>query len=286
MIRRFFQGIKNTLGFIQNHFKAMIFLLILYLIFAPSPQSTAPAPNLAQVDLSGMILDHTEVTTKLQQLNDDESIKGILLNVNSPGGMVPPSIEIAQAIKRIEKPVIAYASGTMASGSYYSSIYADMIIANPGSLIGSIGVIFDGMNVGELMDKVGVAPQTIKAGKYKEVGTPKRKWSEYERQELQQVADDVYEMFITDVAGARGLDVDNHQAYADAHIFTPKRALEQGLIDKIATMYDAKKTLEDLSGVQEARWKEKDKFEKLLERLETSFHTFLSSYHTQLKAML
>lgn len=284
MIRNFFTGIKNILSFIQNHFKAMIFLLILFLIFAPSGKAPTTPANLVKIDLVGMIVGSEEITKKIKDANEDENIKGILLNVNSPGGMVPPSIEIAEAIKRVEKPVIAYASGTMASGSYYASIYADKIYANPGSLIGSIGVIFEGMNFEKLLDKVGVAPQTVKVGKYKEAGTPLRKWSEAERDELEMIANDVYEKFIADVAQARDLNVSNHTEFADAHVFNAYRAKEKGLIDVVATMYDAKKELEKLSGVTEPKWKEKDKIDKFLERLEGSFFQFLTTNFNGLKA--
>lgn len=262
----------------------MIFLLILFLIFAPSSTPTKAPANLVKVDLTGMIISSEEVVKKIEEANKDANIKGILFDVNSPGGMVPPSIEIAQAIKRVKKPVIAYSSGTMASGSYYASIYADKIYANPGSIVGSIGVIFEGMNAAELLDTIGIDPQTIKIGKYKEVGTPKREWNEAERQELQTIAKDIYDMFISDVAKARELDVNNHHQYADAHIFTALRAKQKGLIDEVGTMYDAKKALESLSGVQEPRWKEKDKIDRFLERLEASVHQFLSSYFNGFKA--
>jgi len=284
MIKSFFQGIKKTLGFIQNHFKAMLFLLILFLIFAPPTKPPAPPSNLIQIDLTGMIVSHEDIVEKLQNAADNKHIKGILLNVNSGGGLVPPSIEIAQTIKRIDKPIIAYASGTMASGSYYASIYADKIVANPGSIIGSIGVIFEGMNFEKLLETIGVAPQTVKVGKYKEAGTPKRSWSEYERAELETIANDIYEMFVKDVADARGLDANNHESFADAHIYTAARAKEHGLIDEVATMYEAKKMLEALSGVDEPRWKEKDRFERLMERFELRVMSLLSSYLYGLKA--
>jgi len=284
MIKSFFRGIKSTLGFIQNHFKAMLFLLIVFLIFAPSTKPPAPPSNLIQIDLTGMIVSHEDVVEKLQNAANNKHIKGILLNVNSGGGLVPPSIEIAQTIKRIDKPIIAYASGTMASGSYYASVYADKIVANPGSIIGSIGVIFEGMNFEKLLETIGVAPQTVKVGKYKEAGTPKRSWSEYERAELETIANDIYEMFVNDVADARELDASNHESFANAHIYTAARAKEHGLIDEVATMYEAKKMLEVLSGVDEPRWREKDRFEQLLERFELRVINLLSNYSHGLRA--
>jgi protease-4 len=266
MVRKFFDGIKATLGFIQNHFKALIFLLILFLLFAPSSKAPVNPANLVQIDISGMILSAEETVAQIDAANEDSNIKGIFINVNSPGGMVPPSIEIAHAIKRADKPVIAYASGTMTSGSYYASIYADKIYANPGSLVGSIGVIFEGMNFEKMLETLGVAPQTVKTGTYKEAGTPMRSWSEAERNELQTIADDVYAMFINDVAQARGLDVADHAEFADAHIFNAYRAKEKGK-------------------VTEPRWKEKDRFEKFMEKFESRFSSFLTTYFNGLKAV-
>jgi protease-4 len=103
-------------------------------------------------------------------------------------------------------------------------------------MVGSIGVIMQGVNTKELMDKIGISTQTVKAGKYKESGTPTRKWFDYEEKQLQGVIDDTYYMFISDVASARNLDVKNHTLFADAKIFTSKQAKEVGLIDEVATL--------------------------------------------------
>ncbi|XPV53190.1 MAG: signal peptide peptidase SppA [Halarcobacter ebronensis] len=163
--------------------------------------------NLQKIELSGPIMDSTKVLEQVNQAKEDNNIKGVLFVVNSPGGAVAPSVEIAYAIKELKelKPVVAYASGVMASGSYYASIWANKIIANPGSMVGSIGVIFQGANVEELMHKIGVKTQTVKVGKYKEAGTPTRAWENFEKAELEKVIDDTYDMFITDVGSARGL---------------------------------------------------------------------------------
>ena len=116
-IKQFFSPFAATMRYIQNHFKAMLFLLILFLVFSPSEAELEPA-NLAQIKLDGVIMDATIVVQQLEKAREDKSIKGVLFVVNSPGGAVPPSIEIMEAIKRLkkEKPVIAYAAGTIASG--------------------------------------------------------------------------------------------------------------------------------------------------------------------------
>ena len=138
-VKAFFSPFFAVMKFIQEHFKAMLFLLLLFLIFSPEGGELKPA-NLAEIKLEGIIMDASLVVEQLEEAREDKHIKGVLFVINSPGGAVPPSIEIMEAVKRLgqQKPVIAYAAGTIASGSYYASIYANEIYANPGSMVGSI----------------------------------------------------------------------------------------------------------------------------------------------------
>ena len=181
------------------------------------------------------------------------------------------------AIKRLKtkKPVVAYAAGTMASGSYYASIWASRIVANPAATIGSIGVIMEGLNIKGLIDRIGVKPQIVKAGKYKEAGTPFREWTPEERREIETHVLDIYRMFVNDVAKARSLDPTHPETFADAKIFIAEKAKRVGLIDQIGSIEDAKSLTKTLSGVKEARWKEKSKWEQYIESLtEQTARTF------------
>lgn len=283
-IKKLFYPIGATLNYIQNHFKAMVFVLILFLIFAPSEEANLNPVNLQQIKLVGPIFDAAEVVEKIDKAREDKKIKGVLLDVNSPGGAVAPSVEIAYAIKRLKevKPVIVYASGTIASGSYYASIWANEIIANPGSMIGSIGVVMQGADVSELMDKIGIKTQSIQAGKYKKVGTGDREWKDYEVKELEKVIYGVYDMFTKDVADARGLEYEKRDVYADAHIFTASQAKEVGLVDTIGVRYDAKKKLETLSGVAFPEWSKEDKFDKLMKKLTATTSASIHTYFPEL----
>lgn len=264
-IFRFFKGIFD---FIQNYFKTVVFLTILFLFLLPSGEIT-PRANLAHIELSGPIVDIRPVLEKIDEARKDPFIKGVLIAVDSPGGAVAPSVELAYAIKELKelKPVVAYASGTMASGSYYASIWSNKIIANPGSMIGSIGVIFQSFNVEELISKLGIKTQTAKIGKYKESGTPFREWEEYEKEELNKVISQTYDMFVADVSLARGLEPQNHQSFADAHIFTAFGAKEVGLIDEVGTISLAQKELMALSGVSDPIWTQEDKFEQFFNKI-------------------
>ncbi len=265
--KKLFYPITATLEFIQKYFKSLIFILILILILAPAGTESVKPPNLAKVDLVGPIMDSSKIVKQLDELANEKSIKGVLFVVNSPGGAVAPSVEIALALKRLKekKPVVAYAAGTMASGSYYASIWADRIVANPAATIGSIGVIMEGMNIKGLIDKIGVKPQVVKAGKYKEAGTPFREWTKDERKEIETHVFDIYKMFVEDVAKARSLDPKHPEKFADAKIFIAKKAKEAGLIDEIGSIKKAEALTKTLSGVTEARWKEKSRFEQYME---------------------
>lgn len=270
--RVLFSPIIAILDFITKYFKTIVFLTIIYFIVAPSDEKLTDVnshANLQKIELTGPIMDVSKTLEDIQKAKEDKNIKGILFVVNSPGGAVAPSVELAYAIKELKeiKPVVVYASGVIASGSYYASIWANKIVANPGSMVGSIGVIMQGVNAEELMQKIGVSTQTVKAGKYKESGTPTRKWTEFEEKQLQSVIDDTYNMFISDVASARNLDVKNQTIFADAKIFTSKQAKEVGLVDDVGTLSSAQDSLIKLSEVKNPVWKKEDKFEKFMDKL-------------------
>lgn len=284
-LAKLFSPITALLAFIQRYFKSILFLTILFLIFgSPGSESMKPS-NLMKIELNGPIFDSSRFLDAVKEA-EKSHIKGVLLVVNSPGGAVAPSIEMALAIKRLKKnkPVIAYASGIMASGSYYASIYSSKIIANPGAMIGSIGVIFQSPNFKELADKIGIKEQTIKVGKYKQIGTPTREWLPHEREELETMINDTYDMFVEDVANARGLDINKSSDYADAHVFTARMAKDVGLIDEVGSIYTATKEIEKLSGVSFPTWKKKDKIDKFMDKFVVESASKVFSYFYGLKA--
>jgi len=271
-LKKLFLPVVWFLDFITKYFKTIVFLTIVYFIFFSTAEDETIAKynaNLQKIDLIGQIIDPSKVLEDIERASNDDSIKGVLFVIDSPGGAVSPSVEIAYAIKELsmKKPVVAYASGTIASGSYYASIWADKIIANPGSIVGSIGVIMQGFEASKLLENLGISSQTIKAGKYKESGTFTRKWTNDEEQELQGVINSTYNMFISDVADARKLDIKKHTSFADAKIFTAHQAKDVGLVDEVATLSFAKHSLIELSKVEKPIWKKEDKFEKFMDKL-------------------
>ena len=279
-LKKLFLPITATLGFIQKYFKSMLFLLLVFVLFAPANEQDLIPNNLQEIKLIGPIFDTTDVVEQIDAARENDKIKGVLLTVNSPGGTVPPSIEVMYAVKRLKevKPVVVYAAGTLASGSYYASVYADEIIANPGSMVGSIGVIMHGADVSGLMEKIGIKSQIVQAGKYKQVGTADREWSKAEKKELNKVIQGTYKMFVHDVATARGLDEKESHLYADAHIFTAEQAKEVGLVDSLGVAYDAKKRVEALSEVEKPHWNREDKFDKFMKKLAAESSLMIHTY--------
>ena len=280
LIKKIFLPITVPMKFIQEHFKAMLFLLILFLVFAPASEQDLTPNNLQQINLVGPLMEVTEVLEQIEEAGDNSNVKGVLLVVDSPGGAVAPSIEIAYAVKRLKekKPVVVYAKGTIASGSYYASIWADEIMVNPGSMVGSIGVVMQGADMSGLMDTIGIKTQSVQAGKYKKVGTTDRPWTDYEVNELNKVIQGTYDMFTQDVAEARGLDIKKRDLFANAHIFTAHQAKEVGLVDSLGVAYDAKLKVAELSGVLTPTWNKEDKFDKLMKKLSATTAVTLHTY--------
>ena len=264
-LKNLFKILLAPFDFIMKYFKALVLLLIVFLLFAPNGEVKNDA-NLARIDLFGPIMESDLFLQELEKIENDENIKGILLVIDSPGGAISPSIEISEAIKRVanKKPLVAYAQGSMASGSYMAGMWANSIIANRGSMLGSIGVILNGMDVSELTQKLGIKTQTLKAGIYKEAGTFMRPWDKNEKTMLENLIKEQYEMFVSDVRKARGL---NGSDFAQGKIFSAKSAQEIGLIDEVGSIYEAQNRLITLSKVKNPMWLQKDKMEIFLEKI-------------------
>ena len=277
ILKLFFKSVAGIFKFINTYFKTAIFLLILFLIFANGDQET---PNLVQIDLKGVVTDETDALEQIYKAGKDDDIRGVLLYIDSPGGALAPSVELHTAVKnlRAAKPVVAYAGGSMTSGSYYAGAGANKILANPGAFIGSIGVIMQGADASELAAKIGVSQQIVKAGEYKEAGTFLRPWSKIEREQLQELVNASYEMFVSDVAADRNLDANKSKEWANARVFLAGDAAKLGLIDEVSDYYSARAELEKLSGVNKAVWLEKPIFEKFLnERINGAAQSLVGS---------
>ncbi len=193
------------------------------------------------VYIEGVILDGRDVIDWIRELRDDNSVKGVLLRVNSGGGAVAPSQEMYAAVAKLRtvKPVIAYFETVAASGAYYASAPADAIMSNPSAITGSIGVIMELPSWEGLMDKLGIADRTIASGPFKAAGSPTRPLTANERAYLQGIVNDLHEQFVSDVAVGRKMDPAAVRALADGRAMTGRRAMEAGLVDYIGDYEDA-----------------------------------------------
>jgi protease IV len=186
-------------------------------------------------------IDSDKVVKLLKKYEKDDDVKAIVLRVDSPGGAVAPSQEIHDAVKRIKasKKVVVSMGGMAASGGYYISAPADRIFAEPGTLTGSIGVIFLHFNVRGLLEWAKVEETTLKSGKYKDTLSPFRPIQETDREEIQSISDDVYSQFVQAVAQGRGMPEARVREIADGRIYTGKRARELKLVDELGGFDDA-----------------------------------------------
>lgn len=227
-------------------------LFFINLLFPDLDLSTED--RVALIRIEGVILDSQQTITELKRFAENPLVKAIVLRIDSPGGGVVPSQEIYDAVQRIRnknnKAVIASMGTVAASGGYYIASATDRIVANPGSLTGSIGVIMETANVEGLLKKIGVEGIVVKSGKFKDVGSPLRKMTDEEQALLQSVMDDVHMQFIDAVAEGRALEVSTVQALADGRIFTGRQAKEAKLVDELGNLDDAIQLAADLAGIE------------------------------------
>ncbi|MEW6260091.1 MAG: signal peptide peptidase SppA [Thermodesulfobacteriota bacterium] len=199
------------------------------------------AGRIGVVEVSGYLMDSIDTVSAIRQFREDDSIQAIILRVDSPGGAVGPAQEIyREIIKTIEfKPVVASLGTTAASGGYYIASGATQIVANPGTITGSIGVIMSYANFEELIRKFGLVPVIIKSGEHKDMGSPMRKMLPEERAILQGLSDQIHRQFIQAVAEGRKLSEKDIRKLADGRIFSGETAHEKGLVDILGNFEDA-----------------------------------------------
>lgn len=199
--------------------------------------------QIALVKVEDAIIDGEETIRQLKKFSKRSSVKAIVVYVNSPGGGVVPSHEIYQQVKEISSkkklPVVISMGSVAASGGYYIACGGSRIMANPGTITGSIGVISQFANIQALLQKIGIETQTIKSGKFKDIGSPTRKMSDEEIATLQSTINDVYSQFVDVVAENRKLAKDSVLKLADGRIYSGAQAYQLGLVDTLGTLHDA-----------------------------------------------
>jgi protease-4 len=199
-------------------------IMLIYGRFGEADGFSGLGSKVAIVNLDGVIMSSTEIVRQLDRWSRDDNVRAIVMHINSPGGGVAPSQEIYDKLMKVRagtnKPIVVSMSSVCASGGYYIACAADKIVAVPGTVTGSIGVIFQWPIVDKLLDKVGVQYETIKSGTVKDVGSPFREANDADRAMLQSVVDDTYDQFVSVVCERRGLSRDSAVAMATGAVFT------------------------------------------------------------------
>ncbi|MBM4167237.1 MAG: signal peptide peptidase SppA [Ignavibacteria bacterium] len=236
------------------------FILLLATVFLGPTSSeftdeviTGSGEKIAVVEVIGPIYSSEETVRQLKKYREDVSIKAIVLHVNSPGGGVAASQEIYEEVKLSdkEKPVIVSLSSVAASGGYYISCGARTIVANPGTITGSIGVISQFWQMKKLLDKIGIENNTIKSGSRKDIGNPFREMTEEERKYFQILSNDIHEQFIEAVETHRNIAHDTMLQIADGRVFSGRQAYKHKLVDTLGTYHDAIRIAADAANIQE-----------------------------------
>lgn len=219
--------------------------------FMGRPANFVIGDKIGVIEVFGVIADSRQIIEQLHNFRDNDNIKAIVLRVDSPGGGVGPSQEIHDEVKAIdeEKPVVVSMGSVAASGGYYISAAAREIVANPGTITGSIGVIMEFTNFQELLDKIGLSSVVVKSGEYKDIGSPAREMTSMEREILQDLIDDVHSQFVASVASGRKLAEETVRQLADGRIFSGRRAMEMGLVDRMGNLEVAVKRAAEIAGV-------------------------------------
>jgi protease-4 len=204
------------------------------------------------VEIKGLLTDSATVIKQLERYQDDDSIKAIVLRINSPGGAVGPSQEILREVVKVraKKKIVASLGTVAASGGYYIASGADLIMANRGTATGSVGVIMQFANVEGLSKKVGLDFFNLKAGRYKDVGSPFRAMTPEDQAYLQGFIDNIYNQFINDVAQNRKIPLDRMKTLAEGRLYTGEEAKEAGLVDEFGNLPDAIDKAGRLAGIK------------------------------------
>jgi len=221
------------------------------LLFSDKDKGFVTGPGIGLVEVKGMIVDSTEPIRQLRHFAKKDSVKAVVLRIDSPGGVVGPSQEIYEEVRKLaaKKKVVVSMGSLAASGGYYIAAPASVIYANPGTITASIGVLIKFSNLEGLFGKLGVSSTTIKTGAFKDAGAPDRPLSPEDRAMFQALIDSTHEQFIKAVAEGRKLPVDEVRKIADGRVLSGEQAKALKLVDKLGNLPDAVEEAGRLAGI-------------------------------------
>lgn len=220
-------------------------------IMGPSQAELFAHEGIGIVELKGIIVESEDVVRTLVEFREDDKVKAIVLRVDSPGGAVGASQEIHDEVLRTAKtkPVVASMGSVAASGGLYASLGATKVMANAGTMTGSMGVILKFANLEGLFQKVGYRSEVVKSGKLKDIGSSDRPMTEEERKMLQGLIDSVHDQFVQAAVSGRSLPEEKVRAFADGRVFSGQQAKEFGLVDQLGNFTDAVMLAATLAGM-------------------------------------
>ncbi|MFZ5568914.1 MAG: signal peptide peptidase SppA [Thermodesulfobacteriota bacterium] len=229
-----------------------MFVTMTMLIVGVQKSPSFAGDTVGIVEIEGVIMESKDTVRQLKEYREDESIKAIVLRIDSPGGAVGPSQEIYREVRKTieKKKVIASMGSVAASGGYYIAAASDGIVANPGTITGSIGVIMGYTNFREIFQKIGLLPIVIKSGEYKDIGSPLREMTAPEKEILQKFVDTIHRQFVQDVSLGRKMDPLQMGKLADGRIFSGEEAKMLGLVDRTGNFEDAVEWAGRLGGIK------------------------------------
>jgi protease-4 len=262
--------------------KTFFIIFLVFILFLITFNSNDNNKNsIAVVNIDGVIVESGKFVKALDKFNKDANIKAIILRINSPGGSVAPSQEIYEKVNQLKldkkKPIVTSVSNVAASGGYYIAIGSDLIVTNPGSIVGSIGVIMSYPITKNLFNNLGIDFNTYKSGEYKDSGSPYRYNTENDDKYFNEVIEDLHGQFMLEVSKQRNIPLIELKEYAQGQIFTGNQALEIGLVDRIGTFEDAlniSKNLANISGDIDLVYPEYEKYSFLNNFI--NFYDYLS----------
>ncbi|RQD64624.1 MAG: signal peptide peptidase SppA [Desulfonatronovibrio sp. MSAO_Bac4] len=230
----------------------MMAMAVFNLIFFGDKSKLRGGQKIGVVNVSGLITDSRELTEWIDELEKNDSVKAVIIRINSPGGVVGPSQEIYQAVRSLaqNRTVVASMGAMATSGGYYVASPAHQIVANPGTLTANIGVKANLTNMQELLRKIGIEDQAIYSSEYKDAGTVTRPMTEKERAYFQSLMDDLHDQFVQDVAAGRNMDVQEVAVLADGRALTGRQAFEVGLVDRLGGFNEARNLVRELAGIK------------------------------------
>ena len=239
-------GILAGVGFVLA-----IAMIIVLKVFTPS-SNLSFSPKIGVIPIEGAIMDSQAITEQLKKFKKDKGIKAIILRINSPGGAVGPTQEIYREVQRTleTKKVIASLGGVAASGGYYIAAATKKIVANPGTITGSIGVIMEFARFEDLLNKIGIKFEVLKSGEFKDIGSPHRELTARDKELISALIADIQKQFVDAVASGRDLSIEKTREIADGRIFSGAQAKELGLVDVLGNFQDAVELVKNMATIK------------------------------------